>query len=95
MDGKEAVMDDKPKGRQREFPADLIQFLNVQAYRERLPDADRQIRDDGDDGSKQRRRAQSYDGLTRAYLRVFMANEDRIRAALAEMVAVGPLIPIG
>jgi hypothetical protein len=76
------------KGRKKEFPDDLVNILNVQTYRERLGDPDRQVAEDGDDGSKQARRAQGYDGLTRAYLRVFLRNRNVIDA-LAEMETTG------
>lgn len=70
------------KGRQKEFPDELVNVLSVQTYRERLGDPDRQVAEDRDDGSKQARRARGYDGLTRAYLRVFLRNRELIDAAL-------------
>lgn len=72
-----------PKGRPREFPEELISFLSLEVYRERLRDPDRQVREDGDGGAKQARRSRSYDDLTRAYLRVITRNRPKIFGMLA------------
>lgn len=72
-----------PKGRPKEFSDELVSFLSIEAYRARLPDPDRQIQQDGDDGSKQKRRARSYDELTRTYLRIILKHRAKILGMLA------------
>lgn len=66
------------KGRDREFPDELVSLVSLQVYRLQLGDPDRQLREDGDGGSRQARRASAYDNLTRKYLRVFRDNRELI-----------------
>lgn len=72
-----------PKGRPIEFPQDLLDFLNIEVYRERLRDPDRQVREDDDGGAKQARRAQSYNDLSRSYMRVITRNRAKIFGMLS------------
>lgn len=67
------------KGRDKEFPDDLVSLLSLQVYRLQLGDPDRQLREDGDGGSRQARRASAYDNLTRKYLRVIRDNEEETK----------------
>jgi hypothetical protein len=63
-----------------QMTSDQIRDISVQVYKIRLEDGskgavERMLAKDADDGRKLRRRAESYDALTRAYLKVLYGKE--------------------
>lgn len=63
--------------REPEFDPVEVRDISEHVYRERLGDggAERMIEKDRDDGKLLRERAESYDSLTRSYLRAFRRGE--------------------
>lgn len=70
-------MSETRKGRVAEFDPVMVRDISEAVYRERLgaDSVTNMLEKDGDGGAKLRERSASYDGLTRAYLRVIRAQE--------------------
>ena len=60
------------------FSSELIRQLSLDVYRQRLPDPDRQVKDDGDNGEKQAKRSEFYDQLTICYLKAIKRGNNEI-----------------